>query len=448
MRNSPLELSRANLNLAFVKLLPSSIFLFNIILLISLSCVAEEAKKKVRSKPKQKIDYFRNFESVSSLRTAYWSDSRAQDDFKKIGSASFWTKMKGKLGRNGKYVIDGWLRNDENMARTGNKGDLREAFVTAAFGPIDITAGRQLVVWGRADTLNPTDNLSSRNYQLLTPDDEDQKTGAGMGKLTYNFENFRLMAFYIPEFRPNKLPISDSTTVTFTEVTPEKSDKQSAFKIESLNGEFDWSVSYFEGLDKSPDLQLLTAPAVPLTLSLVHTRIRTYGADYAVNLGRFGIRAEGAYTLTEDSHGEDYFVKNPFLYLVLGGDRTFLESLNVNFQFLYRHIYFFQDPRDITDPSKDLAVQEAIMNNQYDHNQHGASLRIGNKWLNDTLEVDLTMVGWLQHKDYLLRPKVRYALNDLFKVVLGSDLYRGPTDSFFGSLNKLSTSYCELQWNF
>ena len=356
--------------------------------------------------------------------------------------------MRGNLGRNGKYILDGWLRNDENMKRTGNKVELREAFVSGAFGPVDISVGRQLVVWGRADTLNPTDNLSSRNYQLLTSDDEDQKTGTGMAKLTYNFESFRLIGFYIPEFRANKLPISDNLSVTYSEVTPEKSDKQSAFKIESLNGESDWSLSYFEGLDKNPELQLLTAPASPLPLSLVHTRIRTYGADYAINLGRFGLRAEAAYTLTQDSHGEDYFIKNPFLYVVAGGDRTFLESLNINLQYLYRHIYFFQDPRDITDPSQELAIQEAILTNQYDHTQHGASLRISNKWLNDTLEVDLTAVSWFQHKDYLLRPKVRYAFNDYIKFILASDMYRGPVDSYFGSLNKISTTYCELQLNF
>jgi hypothetical protein len=38
--------------------------------------------------------------------------------------------------------------------------DLREAYVNAYLGPLDLRIGQQIIVWGRADALNPTNNLT------------------------------------------------------------------------------------------------------------------------------------------------------------------------------------------------------------------------------------------------------------------------------------------------
>lgn len=48
-----------------------------------------------------------------------------------------------------------------------------------------LDVGRQIVVWGRADGINPTDNLSPRDYTRLVPDETDQRLGNDAIKLTY-----------------------------------------------------------------------------------------------------------------------------------------------------------------------------------------------------------------------------------------------------------------------
>jgi len=45
--------------------------------------------------------------------------------------------------------------------------ELREAYIDAYLGPLDLRLGRQIIAWGRADLLNPTDNLTPRNMMVL-----------------------------------------------------------------------------------------------------------------------------------------------------------------------------------------------------------------------------------------------------------------------------------------
>ena len=74
--------------------------------------------------------------------------------------------------------------------------------------------------------------------------------------------------------------------------------------------------------------------------------------------------------------------------MVMGADRTFLEYLNVNIQYLVRVIVNYQNPEATGNP---VAVEEAVINNQLDQIQQGATFRINYKWLNETLEAEVAM---------------------------------------------------------
>jgi hypothetical protein len=86
-------------------------------------------------------------------------------------------------------------------------------------------------------------------------------------------------------------------------------------------------------------------------------------------------------------------VKNPFFFAVLGVERTFFEYLNVNLQYFTRYIRHHQDPDDIPDPAiRGVAIQQAVINNQLDRTQHGSTLRVSNKWFNETPEGEIAAV--------------------------------------------------------
>jgi hypothetical protein len=171
------------------------------------------------------------------------------------------------------------------------------------------------------------------------------------------------------------------------------------------------------------------------------------GADAATTVGRYGLRAEVAITRTEDRQGNDPFTRNPFLYAAVGGDRTFLTNLNVNMQLLYRHVMAWEDPAAAPAPLRELALRQALISNQRDAQQAGATVRAARKWWNDTLEAERSGVVWFARGDFLVRPRLRYAATDRLRFAFGGDLYRGPTDSFFGSLKDLSTVFVEMQYS-
>ena len=142
-------------------------------------------------------------------------------------------------------------------------------------------------------------------------------------------------------------------------------------------------------------------------------------------------------------------MKNPFFFLVVGGDRTFLEYLNVNLQYLFRYVVGYRPARQIFDPiERSVAIQEAAISNQTDRVQNGVSLRVNNKWLNETLEAEVATVLFFTRLDFVVRPKLIYALADRWKVTVGGDIFRGDPQSFLGRLRDNSTAYAELRWSF
>jgi hypothetical protein len=381
-----------------------------------------------------------------SFRGAYWSNERAFTPEKHLEVGSVWLKFAPNLSSDIRFYAEGWVRN-ESIFREGEiKTDLRESYIDFTLNDFDFRVGRQITVWGKADFINPTDNLSPRNYTLLVPEESDQRTGNFTLRAAYNSGNLRIIGYWLPEYRPHIIPIPPLPTgINLRELSPKNSWNQWALRLEETGGSIDWSVSYFDGYDRNPDLTLGSESR----LSLIHPRLRVLGADAAMNLNRFGLRGEVAYTFTEDSEGTDPLIKNSFLHLVLGADRSFFEHFNVNVQTIYRKVMDFQDPK--SPPSRALqalSVQGALLNNQFDQDQYGISSRASYKWFNDTLEAELLGLIWLTHQDYFVRSKVTYALTDHCKATAALELYRGEAESFFGRLQDFSVGYVELRYDF
>ncbi len=383
---------------------------------------------------------------TGSVRSGYWSSSRTLDGREHLATAELWLKAEPKLQSNLSLFIEGWVMNQQLFHEDETKEKLREAYLDINLGPMDLRIGKQIIVWGRADRINPTDNLSPRDFTLLVPDDDDQRLGTAAVKATYYSAGLSLTGLWLPHFETHTIPIQQPPPpLSLHEDVPDKTFGQWAIKIEQTGQAVDWSLSYFNGFDLFPDIGITS----PVDLVLEHHRIHVIGADAATTLGRYGLRGEAAYTMTQDSKGGNPLVKNPFFFLVIGGDRTFIEYLNVNLQYILRVVVSYQNPETITDPFlQNVAIEQAVVNNQLDRIQQGVTLRVNYKWLNETLEGEVACVFFFPRHDYLIRPKVTYAFTDHWKGIIGGDLYRGDQRSFFGYLRDNSTAYAELRWSF
>lgn len=394
--------------------------------------------------------FFTRIQFSGSLRSGYWSSSRDLDDRAHLATAALWLKAQAPLSSQLHLTVEGWVRSDDLVREQMSWGELREAYLDLRLDTVDVRIGKQIIVWGRADRLNPTDNLTPRDFTLLTVDDDDQRVGTPAIRLSYFFDRFSLTGIWLPLFTPHTIPLPHlAPTMRLREHSPSPTFAQWAVKLDHSGGVVDWSLSYFDGYDVIPDLRLgrVRTPAVPVTLT--HNRIRVIGADAASTVGRFGLRGEAAYTFTSDPHGRDPLVKNSFFFLVLGVERTFLEYLNVNVQYLLRVLTRFRDVEDLRDPfRRSAAGQIAAVTSQRDAIQHGASLRIGYRWWQETVETECAAVLSFTRLDFLLRPKVVYAVSDRWTVALGGDVVRGSRRTVFGRLRQNASAYLEIRYNF
>lgn len=380
-----------------------------------------------------------------SARASWWSGAKNPDAGPGAQASSLWVKSGASLF-DGKAALygEGWLRDDSYYKSDyPAKAELREGYLDFSTDNFDLRAGRQIIAWGRTDAVNPTDNLIMRDYTLHAPEDADQKSGVGALKGAYSAGDYRIIAAWLPEFRPNRLPFPKGTP-PMTEGKPDGAWNQWAAKVEYVGSDYDCSVSYFDGFDRNPDFALGGSG-----ITMRYGRLKVYGADGAFTSGRYGFRAEAAYLASEDSTGQDPFTKNPVFFAVAGGDRTFGDNLNVNLQYLFRQVVNYRAPESITpSAAPPLAEAAAFASNQYDETQHGLTFRIGDKWLNDTLKAEIAGLVWLQHGDSLIRPKVSYALNDTVSLSMGVESYQGPRNSFFGRLTDFTTFFFEVRWGY
>jgi hypothetical protein len=135
--------------------------------------------------------------------------------------------------------------------------------------------------------------------------------------------------------------------------------------------------------------------------------------------------------------------------MVLGADRTFVDNLNINLQFILRAISDFQNPIDVPNPiNRAVATVQATINSQLDKVQESVSSRISKKWLNEVIETEAGAIVGLARLDYAVRLKAKYAITDRLRATVGADIFGGPTPSFFGRLRDNSTAYLEVRWDF
>ncbi len=382
-----------------------------------------------------------------ALRLDYYRSSKNLDDQTGFLGGTAQLKILPTFNKSLDGKIEARLTNPDIGGGSETRSKLLEGFATAHFDNADLRVGRQIVAWGRADGINPTDNLTPHDYTVMLPFEDDQRFGTTALKLDWYLSTEHTLTFFTtPFFEPSKFPFPRSMSLRETRPARTLANSEAAVKFNKTGGDMDWSVSYFHGHSLLPEMHPLPSTS---TLELRYPEIDVIGADFARNFGRYGTRAEIAYIQTDDRHGQDPVAVNPYLYAVTGIDRTFMDNLNVNLQLVGRWVQHYTDPNTIVDPAlRAAATANAINFGQQKRANYGMTTRISNKWFNDTLEAELLAFVDFGHSNSYLRPLVTYAFTDHTKATFGAELYRGPDDSPFGQLKRNQTVFAELRYSF
>jgi hypothetical protein len=381
----------------------------------------------------------------------------------------------------------------EGDGTQGTVVDVREAYVNTYLGPVDLRLGQQIIVWGRADALNPTNNLTPVDFRIRSPLEDDIRLGNAGARAFLRFAPFRLEGVWMPIYLPTELPaVSLPQYVTFGPPNFPSVDLKNGTEGARLHLElpaFDMSVSYVHGFAPLPGLAItqlpngqpavnLTAdamnnpsPTTPPSILISRTAYKqqVIGGDFSTTLGEFGtLRGEVAYRRPYGWQGlADGHIAFPDLQYILGADHSF-GSLSIIVQYMGRYVFDWvkqtgstvdtgtlpmRQPSDlnfVVGTANDiLAKDNQILFSQTAQLQHLGTLRFEWLGLHETLSISsLCLLNFTTH-EWLVTPRIGYRLSDAITTYLGAQVFHGPPDTLFGIIDaELSSGYVELRYTF
>lgn len=219
---------------------------------------------------------------------------------------------------------------------------------------LDLRLGKQRIAWGRADRLNPTDNLNPNDFSDLIRFHERLPTWAAKG--TYYAGPVKITGVWVPTLTPILLPRGGARLFLGEEAAqaqgqvrlpdPELGNGMAALKVESRLGRWDYSVSYFTGYDDVPVLRQVALGPKPsdVQLDFGFPRMQVLGADVATDLWGAGLWGEAGVFWPEESttrtvagpsvREQVTLEGDTYVKFTVGGDYTFPGGLYANLQWM------------------------------------------------------------------------------------------------------------------
>jgi hypothetical protein len=356
------------------------------------------------------------------------------------------------------------FRTGHEFQKTVSEINLREAYVNAYVGSFDFRIGHQIVVWGRADGWNPTDNITPRNMLIRSPDEDDRRLANFLIRSYYNSHPFRIEAIWIPVYSPSYIPtdlVAFPPGIVLGEPDyPDMKLKNSAFAIR-LNLELpsiDGSVSYFNGHNPLPgitaELPELIAPDALLNVFHKSYRMHIFGADFStVAAGSWGLRGEVAYRRPHQDYTQFVHIPNPDLQYIFGVDKELVTNFSIIVQYIGRYVFDFEELGIPISPADYLFYEIALKNRLISYQQyeisHSLSCRAAWELMNELLSIEAFGLVNFTSNEALLRLKMAYDIADALVFTLGGELYSGPEDTLFGLIDSaLSAVYVEMKASF
>jgi hypothetical protein len=333
-------------------------------------------------------------------------------------------------------------------------GPLHRTFVHVPFAyldlkrpAVDIRIGKQILAWGRTDALNPTDVVTPRDYTVMLPFDEDERSGAwGVRANVYPVGSIVASLFYGVKFKPSTLPFVSRGADQYVFDAGAARKRQLGLRIGTSNEDYDFSVSAYRGASLLAQVDSVDAARYQASITtLRYPLIDMLGFDFARNFGKYGVRIEGSSVRAQNQGSVARSGMQPYRYLVAGADRTFLSDLNVNLQLFGR--WSNQGPA-LAGADPRIETMNNLIFVQTRKNTYGMTARVANQWRNQTLSAELFVQHYFGDRSTYLHPMATYAVSDAIKVSAGAVWYLGKDGTLFGVMKKNNAVFSELRYSF
>ena len=165
-------------------------------------------------------------------------------------------------GENTAFHTRTFLTHNDND-NSGVKIDLKQAYIDYYTDLVNIRIGKQIMTWGKADEINPTDVLNPQSLSNILEDKIDRKIGLFALKSNLFFWDYNLEIIWKPEFKPIQLPnIGSSWDFSGASVNPMLppyvypvddypgngiDETEWAFSLSKTISMYDFSLHWFDG---------------------------------------------------------------------------------------------------------------------------------------------------------------------------------------------------------
>ena len=380
-------------------------------------------------------------ELTGSVRLAHWQSNRQLNGQTGVTQVAGWLNGKVRYDKL-KVVADAWLAEESTAKverRTQRQHQVRELYVEHPMLGCNTRLGRQILSWGRADGINPTDRISPRDYTLLVAEESENQSGADGMTLRCEVGQGALLFGVFAPFGGSKVPLPSHPGFQYKPADA-TGPVRTAVKYEQSQGALDWSVSLYHGADTLPSTDQLSFDANGLIIQLRTPTVTVFGHDGSwtpAALTGTVLRWEVAYTT---AGGNAKQAEN--VMAVIGAEYGLGGGGTLTGQWIGQKWMHFIKPEFAPDnPAGIAAMLDAPFNRRYDQNNQALMLRWRQPWLNDSLVSELTFLYDTRRQSSFVRAKLNYALNDHWQLNAGLDHFYGQEQSNFGVLRANNTAF-------
>jgi hypothetical protein len=371
-------------------------------------------------------------------------DSKLSDDWKmRISANMFYDGIYDMYSHNDyRSEVEDEYKTELRLDDTYLQGKLTSS--------LDLKVGRQIVVWGKSDSIRITDVINPLDNRLPGMTDiEDLRLSVGMAKLDYYFDMWNISAILIAENRimleapPRSefFPVDGIFAVApdpFLDLkTPSTSFSDMQYAL-AVNGTFSgWDLSFYAShvLDQKWHFDHVQGSAPMTDITRIVNKIDMLGTAINVVSGNWLLKSEIAY-ISGIGYNSTADEKNRLDALV-GFDYTGFRDTVISVEVANRHIFDY----------------EAQMKNQADYvdkDEMQTAIRLTRSFSNETINATalLSMFGSSWEDGGFARVWVDYEIMDALSVNLGVVDYIGGDKVFRDSIKDNDRIFADITYSF
>ena len=326
-----------------------------------------------------------------------------------------------------------------------NKFHLREAYLMWYPSWGEAKVGKQIHAWGAVDGNNPTDNLNPYDYYYMFLPGAERKVGTISGSVKYYWNDWQMEGVFIPEHEGNRFPFGEEAfPLDIPMVAPKLMDEEPGsefgFRIQSTLGSNDYSLSYFDGRDRSFSYVGMT-DSMP---SFFYRNTSVLGFDLVSFIGDFTNRFEIGYFSTENDTEVDSITINDASYIQFAGQVEYSTENNIMLSLQIIGSQISEIYGSITEDE----FQPGMGTPFASFTDLGLSFSLSANYYDDALELMGNTFIDLKDSQSMLGVSAKYSPMDNWKLILSFSKFMGEEGTQFHEMEDFSHLKVGLEFHF